>query len=100
MRGPTKNTRLRNERKETGRPVSIRFRKNDKGMWEHVGDHAKWFSNLVGELLRQSIPMHYKSLSAVPATAKAHIDDQLHVSFFYLLLFYLLFLFILSLLFI
>ncbi|PWA70724.1 hypothetical protein CTI12_AA275250 [Artemisia annua] len=47
-------------------------------MYEHVGPHAKWFSNLVGELLRTSIPMHHNSWKRVPATAKAHIDNQLH----------------------
>ncbi|PWA69599.1 ionotropic glutamate receptor, metazoa, Periplasmic binding protein-like I [Artemisia annua] len=81
VRGPTKNTKLRAERADTGKPVSIRFRRNAEGMFEHVGTHAKWFSNLVGELLRTSIPMHHNSWRRVPATAKAHIDNQLHMIF-------------------
>ncbi|PWA72180.1 hypothetical protein CTI12_AA272820 [Artemisia annua] len=66
-------------RTDTGRPVSIRFEKNAEGMYEHVGSRTKWFSNLVGELLRTSIPMHFNSWRDVPATAKAHIDNQLHL---------------------
>ena len=87
MRGPTKNTKLRAARADTGKPVSIEFERNAEGMFEHVGPHAKWFSNMVGELLRTSIPMHHNSWSRVPAEDKAHIDDQLHVSLHYLLFF-------------
>ncbi|PWA57944.1 hypothetical protein CTI12_AA405290 [Artemisia annua] len=78
VRGSTKNTKLHAERTDTGKPVTIRFEKNAEGMYEHVGPHAKWFSNLVGELLRTSIPMHFNSWRNVPPTAKAHIDNQLH----------------------
>ncbi|PWA53560.1 hypothetical protein CTI12_AA443890 [Artemisia annua] len=64
--GATKNTKLHAERTDTGKPVSIRFEKNAEGMYEHVGPHAKWFSNLVGELLRTSIPMHFNSWRMFP----------------------------------
>lgn len=74
-------------RRDTGKPVSIRFELNGEGMYEHVGPNAKWFSNLVGELLRTSIPMHTSSWSRVPESAKVHIDNQLHVSLYYLLFF-------------
>ncbi|PWA36087.1 dirigent protein 5 [Artemisia annua] len=80
VRGATKNMKLRAERSDSvGKPVSIRFEKNAEGMYEHVGPHAKWFSNLVRELLRTSIPMHHNSWRRVPATAKAHIDNKLHL---------------------
>lgn len=64
-------------------PQKIDFDIDDQGTYIHVGPHASWFSNYVGELVRE-FPYYHRSWRDIPAADKAHVHDRLSVSFLFL----------------
>ncbi|GJU13175.1 copia protein [Tanacetum coccineum] len=61
-RKETRNIRLKKVTDEYG-PLKIRFKFNDKGTMLHLGENYAWWSNLVGELIRE-YPMQRARSSA------------------------------------
>ena len=92
MRKATKNVALKNAVRDHG-PQAIDFDYNDQGTFTHVGEHAKWFSNYCGELIRE-LPLCYESWYKIEEEKKAHFIPRLSVSYFIFLLYILICIFI------
>nr|GEU75123.1 hypothetical protein [Tanacetum cinerariifolium] len=74
VRKETKNLTLKKSVEEYG-PHEISFEWKDKKTYLHVGKNHVWWSNYVGELVRE-FSMYYPSWSDIEKSKKAHIKGR------------------------